>query len=347
MRPLRTLTLFTLLTAFAAPALAQDLLVGSWATHSVRRYDITTGTYLGDFIAPGSGGLNLPDGLAWGPDNNLYVSSSNSNQILRYDGTSGNFIDVFASAGLNAPGNCQFGPDGLLYVCNKNLNQVLRYDVQTGQALGAFVTPGGGLNTPVGLAWKDGFLYVSSFTSGAIHKYDAITGAPAGAPTMVFATPLIARIGSNGNLYVSSHNLDGIQEYDLQTGNFVGAITGPTVDCPVGHVIAPDGTLIMASWLNNLLLRFDESTGAFISLFARGNGLARPNDLLIMPIVCYADCDQSTGAGVLDVFDFLCFQNSFVSGEPYACECDTSTGTGVCDVFDFLCFQNAFVSGCQ
>ena len=28
---------------------------------------------------------------------------------------------------------------------------------------------------------------------------------------------------------------------------------------------------------------------------------------------CYADCDRS---GVLDVFDFLCFQNAFVAGCP-------------------------------
>ena len=62
--------------------------------------------------------------------------------------------------------------------------------------------------------------------------------------------------------------------------------------------------------------------------------------------ICYADCDPSTGIGVLDVFDFLCFQNSFVNGEPYACDCDTTTGPLVCDVFDFLCFQNAFVGGC-
>ena len=61
---------------------------------------------------------------------------------------------------------------------------------------------------------------------------------------------------------------------------------------------------------------------------------------------CYADCDTSTGVGVLDVFDFLCFQNSFVNGEPYACDCDTSTGPLVCDLFDFLCFQDAFVGGC-
>jgi photosystem II stability/assembly factor-like uncharacterized protein len=58
---------------------------------------------------------------------------------------------------------------------------------------------------------------------------------------------------------------------------------------------------------------------------------------------CVADCDQS---GVLDIFDFLCFQNSFVNGEPYACNCDTSTGPGMCDIFDFLCFQSAFTTGC-
>ena len=62
---------------------------------------------------------------------------------------------------------------------------------------------------------------------------------------------------------------------------------------------------------------------------------------------CYADCDHSTGVGVLDIFDFLCFQSEFVAGGSFACDCDTSTGPGICDLFDFLCFQSAFVVGCQ
>ena len=61
---------------------------------------------------------------------------------------------------------------------------------------------------------------------------------------------------------------------------------------------------------------------------------------------CYADCDTSTGVGVLDIFDFLCFGNRFSAGDPYACDCDVSTGPGVCDIFDFLCFGNAFNAGC-
>ncbi len=63
--------------------------------------------------------------------------------------------------------------------------------------------------------------------------------------------------------------------------------------------------------------------------------------------VCYADFDGSTGAGVLDIFDFLAFQESFMGGDPSACDCDTSTGSGVCDVFDFICFQAAFAAGCE
>ncbi|MCH8270275.1 MAG: exo-alpha-sialidase [Planctomycetes bacterium] len=64
-----------------------------------------------------------------------------------------------------------------------------------------------------------------------------------------------------------------------------------------------------------------------------GNGIPDPCE-------CYADCDPN---GVLDIFDFLCFQNSFVAGEPYACDCDPDPA---CDIFDFLCFQDAFVAGC-
>jgi hypothetical protein len=61
---------------------------------------------------------------------------------------------------------------------------------------------------------------------------------------------------------------------------------------------------------------------------------------------CIADCDQSTGCGILDVFDFLCFQDAWYRGAPLACGCDASTGPLSCDIFDFLCFQDAFVAGC-
>jgi hypothetical protein len=81
-------------------------------------------------------------------------------------------------------------------------------------------------------------------------------------------------------------------------------------------------------------------------LFTEAVGIDAENIAVWAACTCYADCDKSTGNGVLDIFDFLCFQNSFVSADPYACDCDTTTGPLVCDIFDFLCFQNAFASGC-
>ncbi len=66
----------------------------------------------------------------------------------------------------------------------------------------------------------------------------------------------------------------------------------------------------------------------------------------VLTVTCYPDCDPSTGKGVLDIFDFLCFANRFDARDAYACDCDTSSGLGVCDLFDFLCFGNAFAAGC-
>lgn len=61
-----------------------------------------------------------------------------------------------------------------------------------------------------------------------------------------------------------------------------------------------------------------------------------------LTVKCYVDCDQSTGLGVLDIFDFLCFQSEFVRSRSRA-DCD---GSGDLDIFDFLCFQDEFVAGC-
>lgn len=53
---------------------------------------------------------------------------------------------------------------------------------------------------------------------------------------------------------------------------------------------------------------------------------------------CYADANRD---GILNIFDFLGFQNAFSEGHSYA-DCDSD---GQLTIFDFLCFQNAFASG--
>jgi hypothetical protein len=50
------------------------------------------------------------------------------------------------------------------------------------------------------------------------------------------------------------------------------------------------------------------------------------------------------GDGVLDILDFVAFQQAFVAGDSSA-DCD---GDGeLSNPLDFVCFQRAFAAGCR
>jgi hypothetical protein len=65
----------------------------------------------------------------------------------------------------------------------------------------------------------------------------------------------------------------------------------------------------------------------------------------VMGFVCYANCDGSNTAPILNVNDFICFQAKFAAGDSYA-NCDGSTSPPVLNVNDFICFQSQFAAGC-
>jgi len=77
--------------------------------------------------------------LAIGQDGSLYVASSGTNSIFRYDASTGQFIGAFVSTnsgGLNRPYGLTFGPDGNLYVGSEGTNSIIRYSGVTGALLG-------------------------------------------------------------------------------------------------------------------------------------------------------------------------------------------------------------------
>lgn len=171
---------------------------------AVLRYSLL-GEFLG--VAASGNGLLRPYGNAFGPDGNLYVSSFRSNQILRFDGKTGAFIDVFASDnnsglgsvnGLNGPNGLLFGPDGSLYVTTQGsannasgdlvfafASQVLRYTPEQVLGTAPSTTPTVFIDQPAVLPESFGFisllgltfapdfqsLYVSDFAAG-IRQYD-------------------------------------------------------------------------------------------------------------------------------------------------------------------------------
>ncbi|RJP60168.1 MAG: hypothetical protein C4541_04635, partial [Candidatus Auribacter fodinae] len=111
---------------------------------SILRYDI----YTGDMEVFVPDGLMMTYGLTFGPDDNLYVSGFSQNNILRFNGSSGDFMDIFVangSGGLMDPTGLKFGPDGNLYVCSRgyyNEGKVLKYNGQTGDFIGEFTSQG-------------------------------------------------------------------------------------------------------------------------------------------------------------------------------------------------------------
>jgi hypothetical protein len=137
---------------------------------------------------------------------------------------------------------------------------------------------------------------------------------------------------------------EGWQSYDL-------AIPSDSPTLPEGWVAAPDRPLEGDEQWNAVITEvtlvwfYWNEHGSFIlppRVYDAGVDNLRITAELPGEDPCYADCDSSTGDRVLDLFDFLCFQNIFISQKPYA-DC---TGDGAFDLFDFLCFTNSFNAGC-
>jgi len=61
---------------------------------------------------------------------------------------------------------------------------------------------------------------------------------------------------------------------------------------------------------------------------------------------CYANCDRSTTAPILNANDFICFQIQFVANSAYA-NCDQSTTPPIINANDFVCFLAKYATGCS
>src|SRR5439155_971550 len=143
------------------------------AGNGILRYNAGTRAFIDAIVPEGSGPtgnpLLGPCCMVFGPDENLYVSNLlgvalTDRGVFRYNGVTGEFMDVFVpgnSGGLRRPLVVVFGPDGNLYVGDVgNVAQggtaIRRYNGLTGAFLGVFVAPGtGGISGPRALLFKE------------------------------------------------------------------------------------------------------------------------------------------------------------------------------------------------
>jgi streptogramin lyase len=294
--PLHIAVLVVMVMAISVPCTYADLFVDSWGSnnYSVLRYNEMTGDFIDFFVSSGSGGLDSPKGVIVGRDGHLYVSSSGSNSVLRYDGTTGAplpapgkpdavFVDP-GDGGLRGPVGLLFGRDGNLYVSSQLTNSVLRYSRTTGDFLDEFVPAGsGGLDFPRGIVFgPDGHLYVNSSNNRSVMRYDGTTGdaLPASGQTgAIFASGLAqvgpgVTFGPDGNLYVADFTHSSVARVNGTTGEFLNTFVSPGsggLSGTAGLIFGPDNNLYVLSQNNNSVRRYDGSTGAFIDTFV-GSG---------------------------------------------------------------------------
>lgn len=248
--------------------------------------------FLGDFIAPGNGGLDTPGDVVLGPDGLIYVSSQESDSVLRYNAATGAFDEAFVpsgAGGLDAPHGMVFDSNGNLYVASRLANKVLRYD--TNGAVDEFVAY---VNHPVGLAFgPDGHLYVAAAHGDEVLRFNAATGdiidtVISGADGLTRPHGLV--FDAYGLLYVTSQNTDEVFRVNPATGQidvFVGTQSGG-LDAPVGLLFGPDGNgdgvddLYVSSGATDSVLRYDGTTGEFMDEFVTSGsgGLDRPRGML-------------------------------------------------------------------
>ncbi|HUE74511.1 MAG TPA: LamG-like jellyroll fold domain-containing protein, partial [Pirellulaceae bacterium] len=85
------------------------------------------GSFLGAFVPTGSGGLSGPVELVF-RDGFLYVTSWTNNKVLRYSGTTGDFVDeVVSGGGLARPMGLVFQPNGDMLVASGDSDEIRRY----------------------------------------------------------------------------------------------------------------------------------------------------------------------------------------------------------------------------
>ncbi|MFN8422407.1 MAG: hypothetical protein U0470_03130 [Anaerolineae bacterium] len=275
-----------------------EVFVSSFNTDQILLYNgahpgtqLNDGYFLANFVAAGAGGLDGPRGVRFGPDGNVYVASFNSDQVLKYNGTTGAPIGAFVAAaagGLDGPDDLVFGPDGNLYVSSFNNDRIIKYDGATGAVIGTFVTAGsGGLDGPRGLAFgaADGNLYVASENTDQVLRYAGGNGdffnVAVAAGQNGLNEPRYIRFNSAGNLLVVSHGSNRVLEFDVDLVNF---LSGGALSFPEGLTFN-GGFLYVSSRSTNEVLRYNATTGAFVGVFvtAGSGGLNGPQDLVFGP----------------------------------------------------------------
>lgn len=156
----------------------------------------------------------------------------------------------------------------------------------------------------------------------------------------------VARVGSTAVL-VAPADGPGVLSYQWRR-NGVGLVNGVS-----GNGSAYVGANTMALGISGVTWDDDAQYDVLV-VNACGSVTSRSVRLTVTGPICYANCDGSAAAPVLNALDFQCFLNRFraaaagtatAEAAQYA-NCDGSTAAPALNALDFGCFLNRYRQGC-
>ncbi|SFN59413.1 Vgb family protein [Dokdonella immobilis] len=192
-----------------------------------------------------------PTGIDFGLDDEVYVASYGLSQVVELDPVSGLQTSVLlpSNSGLQGADNgLMASVIGLVYVPGYDSNSVARVDPESGQIQASFVPPGtAGLLETRGIVDEGATILVGGEGSGAIYRFNAMTGAFVATLVSGLSRPTGMALGVDGSLLVLTGNR--VRRYDRSTGADLGVLAnGVTGGISGGTFVAlvpnPDSDLI-------------------------------------------------------------------------------------------------------
>ncbi|QDT12015.1 DUF2341 domain-containing protein [Stieleria marina] len=203
----------------------------------------------------------------WGDGTTTTYGAVSSAEHI-YSGGAGQTVNVLVSA-INEEGTFHQTQSFVTSSAGNPNDAVYRIDPTTGnyEVASGSVFGGVQLNDPgEAVVGPDGMLYVGSFGTNTIEKFDPVDGTALG--TFVSDTDLDQvgglAFGPDGNLYVASYANGEIHRYDGSTGARVDAAGSAFISGlsgPIDLLFHSDGFLYVSNHGSGTIQRFDASTG--------------------------------------------------------------------------------------
>jgi len=265
------------------------LFVTSYGTDEVLEFD-PDGNLVGSLDA--GGGLSGPEGLAFGPNGDLFVACSVSSRVVQID-PSGAVIHNFTHADLTGAMGITFGPDGRLVVTSLGPRKIVEFELTGAHLRTIDISALGGAPHQLCIG-PDGHYLVNAYSSNVLRELDPSGTSLRELGAGILAGPTGVCFGPAGILAVASLLADEVRFF-TPAGASLTTFSDAGLDNPRQMIGGPDFTYWVASDGTNRAVSFLGNSKR--REIGAGSGLSGPGGVAFAPFRFKAKVKGTTSGG--------------------------------------------------